>query len=49
VEGQVEDDDNSILYFNVQTQQLQESITESAQEDKINTKEIKTTRETKLN
>jgi hypothetical protein len=31
---------NSILYFNVLTQQLQEPITESAQEDKyIHTKE----------
>jgi hypothetical protein len=28
---------NSILYFNVLTQQLQEPITESAQEDEIYT------------
>jgi hypothetical protein len=33
-------DNNSILYFNVLTQQLQEPITESAQEDKyIHSKE----------
>jgi hypothetical protein len=29
------DDNNSILHFNVLTQQLQEPITESAQEDKV--------------
>jgi hypothetical protein len=32
---------NSILYFNMLTQELQEPITESAQEDKINTKSRK--------
>jgi hypothetical protein len=40
--GDCGDDDSiqfsSILYFNVLTRQLQEPITESAQEDKINTK-----------
>jgi hypothetical protein len=42
---------NSIFYFNVLTQQLQEPISESAQEDKINTKNRKQKNEnkTKLN
>jgi hypothetical protein len=41
---------NSILYFNVLTQQLQEPITESAQEDKyIHSKEINIKMRTKLN
>jgi hypothetical protein len=40
----------SILYFNVLTQQLQEPITESAQEDKyIHSKEINIKIRTKLN
>jgi hypothetical protein len=41
---------NSIIYFNVLTQQLQEPITESAQEDKyIHSKEINIKMRTKLN
>jgi hypothetical protein len=41
---------NSILYFNMLTQQLQEPITESAQEDKyIHSKEITIKMRTKLN
>jgi hypothetical protein len=41
---------NSILYFSVPTQQLQEPITESAQEDKyIHSKEINIKMRTKLN
>jgi hypothetical protein len=41
---------NSILYFNVLTQQLQEPITESAQEDKyIHSEEINIKMRTKLN
>jgi hypothetical protein len=41
---------NSILYFNVLTQQLQEPVTESAQEDKyIHSKEINIKMRTKLN
>jgi hypothetical protein len=40
---------NSILYFNVLTQQLQELITESAQEDKyIHSEEINIKMRTKL-
>jgi hypothetical protein len=41
---------NSVLYFNVLTQRLQEPITESAQEDKyIHSKEINIKMRTKLN
>jgi hypothetical protein len=41
---------NSVLYFNVLTQQLQEPITESAQEDKyIHSTEINIKMRTKLN
>jgi hypothetical protein len=45
-----DDDNNSILYFNVLTPQLQEPITELAQEDKyIHSKEINIKMRAKLN